>query len=63
MSQSTSLVAVCPAYAIGQHLQQPGLPFADCLPATLIHYTARTLGASSASTLLAEGKVEVGLAD
>src|ERR1700722_10155575 len=45
MSQSTDLVPCCPAFAARQQLQsQPGLPFADQLPASLIHDTARRLG-------------------
>jgi hypothetical protein len=45
MSQSTSIVPFRPAFAIRQELQQrPGLPFADYLPANLIHQTARTVG-------------------
>lgn len=47
MSQSTSLIPVCPAFVARQQLQQAhGLPFADHLPAGLIHRTARTLGLS-----------------
>lgn len=45
MSQSTSVVPFRPAFAIRQELQQQaGLPFADYLPANLIHQTARTVG-------------------
>jgi hypothetical protein len=45
MSQSTSLVPVCPPFAARQQLaRQPGLPFADQLPAPLIHDTALSLG-------------------
>src|SRR5438067_7050485 len=45
MSQSTSVVPCCPAFAARQQVQQqPGLPFADYLPATLIHHTARRIG-------------------
>jgi Transposase DDE domain/Insertion element 4 transposase N-terminal len=47
MSQSTSLVPVRPAFAVRHELQQAhGLPFADHLPAGLIHRTARSLGVS-----------------
>ena len=41
MSQSTSLVPLRPAFALRQ---QPGLPFADYLPAGVIHGTLRALG-------------------
>ena len=41
MSQSTSLVPLRPAFALRQ---QPGLPFADYLPASVIHGTLRALG-------------------
>jgi len=45
MSQSTSIVPFRPAFAIRQELQQqPGLPFADYLPANLIHQSARAVG-------------------
>jgi len=45
MSQSTALVPIRPAFAIRQQFQQaPGLPFADCLPATVVDQTAHTLG-------------------
>jgi Transposase DDE domain/Insertion element 4 transposase N-terminal len=45
MSQSTALVPSRPAFALRQHLrQQAGLPFADCLPAAVIHKTFRGLG-------------------
>src|SRR5262245_46197470 len=45
MSQSTALAPVCPPFAARRRLQEhPGLPFADYLPATLIHDTARSLG-------------------
>jgi hypothetical protein len=47
MSQSKSLVPVRPAFAVRQQLQQAhGLPFAEHLPAGLIHRTARRLGVS-----------------
>src|SRR5438477_6422579 len=47
MSQSNSLMRVRPAFAARQELrQQPGLPFAEHLPVSLIHHTARTLGLS-----------------
>src|SRR5437762_2356024 len=47
MSQSTSLVPFCPAFAARQQLAQaPGLPLAEHLPAPLIHETARRLGYS-----------------
>jgi hypothetical protein len=45
MNQSTALVPRQPAFAVRQQLtERPGLPFADHLPATLIHDTAKTLG-------------------
>ncbi len=45
MSQSNALVPYQPAFAARQQLQdQPGLPFAEHLPATLVHQTARELG-------------------
>jgi Transposase DDE domain len=45
MSQSTAIVPFRPAFAIRQQLQQqPGLPFADYLPATLIRQTALGVG-------------------
>ena len=47
MSQSTSLIPVCPAFAARQQLTDaPGLPFADHLPAPLVHATAQRLGYS-----------------
>ncbi len=47
MSQSTALVPLRPAFAIRrQLLEQPGLPFADYLPAPLVHAVAHTLGCS-----------------
>jgi hypothetical protein len=45
MSQSNSLLPRRPAFAVRQELQQaPGLPFAEHLPADLIHRTAKSLG-------------------
>ena len=45
MSQSTSLIPRQPAFAARQQLQQAhGLPFAEHLPASLVHRTARSLG-------------------
>jgi hypothetical protein len=45
MSQSTSLVPACPAFAARQQLlAQPGLPFAEQLPASLVHDRAKQLG-------------------
>src|SRR5580704_13830770 len=45
MSQSKSLVPLRPAFAVRQQLRQGhGLPFAEHLPAELIHRTARRLG-------------------
>jgi hypothetical protein len=45
MSQSKSLVPLRPAFAVRQQLRQArGLPFAEHLPAGLIHRTARRLG-------------------
>jgi putative transposase len=45
MSQSTAIVSFRPAFAIRQQLQQqPGLPFAEYLPANLIHQTAHGVG-------------------
>jgi len=47
MSQSTSLVPVCLAFAARRHLANaPGLPFAEHLPAPLVHATAHRLGYS-----------------
>jgi Transposase DDE domain len=47
MSQSNSLIPVRPAFAARQELrQQPGLPFAEHLPADVIHGTAGSLGVS-----------------
>jgi Transposase DDE domain len=46
MSQSTPPTPVRPAFALRQQLRQAhGLPFAQLLPAELIHHTARRLGA------------------
>ena len=45
MSQSTTVVSLRPAFAIRRELQQQsGLPFAEYLPARLIHDTARGVG-------------------
>jgi hypothetical protein len=45
MSQSTTLVPSRPAFAIRRELQQqPGLPFAEYLPARVIHESAGRLG-------------------
>jgi hypothetical protein len=45
LSQSTSLVPLRPAFAARQELRDhPELPFADQLPAELVHDTARRLG-------------------
>src|SRR5215472_5127791 len=45
LSQSTALVPMRPAFAARQQLcEQPGLPFAEQLPANLVHDTARRLG-------------------
>lgn len=44
MSQSTSLVPARPAFAARQQLSQPGLPFADHLPADRIYELAARLG-------------------
>ena len=45
MSQSTAVVSCRPAFAIRRELQQqPGLPFADYLPAPVIHATAHRVG-------------------
>ncbi len=47
MSQSNSLIPVRPAFVTRLELrQQPGLPFAEHLPADLIHRAAATLGVS-----------------
>jgi hypothetical protein len=45
MSQSSAVVVYRPTFAIRQQLQQqPGLPFADYLPAGVVHQAARRLG-------------------
>jgi hypothetical protein len=45
MSQCTTLVPTQPAFAVRQQLaEQPGLPFADYLPAKLVHDTAKQVG-------------------
>src|SRR5215468_1224004 len=45
MSPSTALVPRRPAFAVRQQLaQQPGLPFAQFLPAKLIHDSAKQVG-------------------
>lgn len=45
MSQSTALVPACPAFAARQQLlAQPGLPFAQHLPARLVHDFAKQVG-------------------
>jgi Transposase DDE domain/Insertion element 4 transposase N-terminal len=45
MSQSSSLVPLRPAFDVHRQLQaQPGLPFADYLPAAVIHQAARAAG-------------------
>jgi hypothetical protein len=41
MSQSNSLVPLCPDAALHELQKRPGLPFAEYLPAELIHRTAR----------------------
>jgi hypothetical protein len=47
MSQSTSLVPTRPGFAIRRQLQeQPGLPFAEHLPASVVHAAARALRCS-----------------
>src|SRR5262245_57672133 len=45
MSQSNSLIPWRPASVIAQQMRQAhGLPFADHLPATVIHHAAHALG-------------------